>query len=154
MHTTVRFLILAMGLLACRLTAQVTIYAATYGSGRVQTVDGKDQILTTDTSSTLIISVQNGANITYSSNVQIKLEPGFHAFPGSRFHAEVDSDGDGIPDLWETNHGLNPHLASDATNLDTDGRTFLLDYQLGIQPVHSLPVPDSVQAQLKILTPR
>ena len=34
--------------------------------------------------------------------------------------AFVDSDGDGLPNDWETANGFNPSLASDAT-LDTDG---------------------------------
>ena len=34
--------------------------------------------------------------------------------------AFIDSDGDGLPNDWETANGLNPNLASDAT-LDADG---------------------------------
>lgn len=32
-----------------------------------------------------------------------------------------DADNDGIPDAWETAHGLNPHDASDATKLAKNG---------------------------------
>ena len=37
----------------------------------------------------------------------------------------VDSDHDGIPDAWETAHGLNPKNPSDAGKLNSDGYTNL-----------------------------
>lgn len=42
----------------------------------------------------------------------------------------LDSDGDGIPDVWETAHGLQPHNASDgnATTLSREGYTNLEVY--------------------------
>lgn len=46
-----------------------------------------------------------------------------------------DSDGDGIPDEWETLHGLNPNDPSDAAgNADEDLLTNLQEYQLGTNP--------------------
>jgi hypothetical protein len=41
----------------------------------------------------------------------------------------VDSDGDGIPDTWETAHGLNPNDPSDAIEMDPcTGYTYLEEY--------------------------
>jgi pectate lyase len=40
----------------------------------------------------------------------------------------LDSDGDGIPDAWETAHGLNPRDAADAAGLDSSGYTHLEIY--------------------------
>jgi regulation of enolase protein 1 (concanavalin A-like superfamily) len=47
----------------------------------------------------------------------------------------LDADDDGIPDAWETAHGLNPNDPADAT-LDPDGDnlTNLQEYQLGGNP--------------------
>lgn len=48
----------------------------------------------------------------------------------------ADSDGDGMPDVWERKHGLNPHDAADA-DLDTDGDSFsnLQEYRDGTDPL-------------------
>jgi hypothetical protein len=48
------------------------------------------------------------------------------------FAATKDSDGDGIPDAWETLYGLNPFLAADALlDLDRDGVSNRDEYILG-----------------------
>lgn len=64
-----------------------------------------------------------------------------------------DSDGDGLPDWWESKYGLNP---TDATgnngpngDPDHDGLTNLQEYILGTNPT----VPDSASASLAITHP-
>ena len=42
--------------------------------------------------------------------------------------APVDSDHDGMPDEWETAHGLNPKQAADGAEKFTDGYTYLEKY--------------------------
>ena len=47
----------------------------------------------------------------------------------------VDTDGDGMPDAWETQYGLNPNSAADASlDPDSDGFTNLQEYQNGTNP--------------------
>jgi hypothetical protein len=46
-----------------------------------------------------------------------------------------DTDGDGLPDEWETAHGLNPNDASDAVkDLNGDGYTNIEDFINGLDP--------------------
>jgi hypothetical protein len=46
-----------------------------------------------------------------------------------------DSDGDGLPDAWETGHGLNSSEAADALlDSDGDGQTNLAEYRSGTNP--------------------
>jgi len=47
----------------------------------------------------------------------------------------LDSDHDGMPDAWETRHGLNPHDPADAAkDKDGDGYTNLEEYINGTNP--------------------
>lgn len=47
----------------------------------------------------------------------------------------ADSDGDGLPDIWESHYGLNPALADAEGDADGDGRTNLQEYNAGTNPV-------------------
>jgi hypothetical protein len=53
--------------------------------------------------------------------------------PSSRLYSKItDSDRDGMPDDWETEHGLNPGDPADAAgDLDKDGLTNLQEYLAG-----------------------
>lgn len=42
--------------------------------------------------------------------------------------AAVDSDGDGMPNAWETKHGTNPNVANNNGDFDFDGYTDLEEY--------------------------
>jgi hypothetical protein len=56
--------------------------------------------------------------------------------------ASVDSDGDGLPDAWETAHGLNPQVP-DSNELATTGRTQLEEYLNWLTVPHSTTAPGS-----------
>lgn len=46
----------------------------------------------------------------------------------------VDSDGDGMPDVWETANGLNPGFDDSALDPDGDGLTNLEEFTFGTNP--------------------
>lgn len=64
------------------------------------------------------------------------------AFPGratpqapNTFSVVTDADGDGLPDVWETAHGLDPKDPSDAAkDPDGDGLTNLQEFLAGTDP--------------------
>ena len=57
---------------------------------------------------------------------------GYQNYTGKPY---VDTDGDGLPDAWETAHGLNPKDATDAVgDLNGDGYTNIEDFINGLDP--------------------
>jgi subtilase family serine protease len=56
----------------------------------------------------------------------------FNILPIGSAEGQSDSDGDGLPDAWETQYGFDPTDPRDAsTDPDYDGLTVLQEYQLG-----------------------
>lgn len=55
-------------------------------------------------------------------------------WPGTK---RIDTDNDGIPDDWETAHGLNPNLATDAMVITSNGYTNIENFINGIDASYS-----------------
>ena len=69
-----------------------------------------------------------------SAVAQTAAEAESNLFPLNTAVTRIDSDGDGMPDAWETAHGLNPLLADASGNPDGDGLTNLEEYNADSDP--------------------
>jgi YD repeat-containing protein len=54
---------------------------------------------------------------------------------------DPDQDGDGMPDSWETAHGLDPLVDDAQGDADHDGASNLLEYQSGTDPANRGDIP-------------
>jgi len=79
---------------------------------------------------TLVVNIQAGDFLWYAH-----MEDGWGGISGMIIRSWVDSDGDGMPDDWEIQWGLNPHDPIDAAkDLNGNGLSNLLEYQSGLDP--------------------
>lgn len=61
-----------------------------------------------------------------------------------------DTDGDGLPDWWETQYGLNPNFPDAAADNDADGRTNHQEFRDGTDPNQSNTKPILRTARLRV----
>ena len=84
----------------------------------------------------VVETVRTGKVLTTNGIVNDPREVG--GYPDYRFSAEdvlLDTDHDGMPDTWETKHGLNPASTGDgALDTDGDGYTNVEEYLNGTDP--------------------
>ena len=80
------------------------------------------------------------------------LTPSLNPTPGSANQPlSQDTDGDGIPDWWESLHGFNPNSAADAAlDTDGDGQTNKAEYLAGTDPRNA---SDTLRAAITTNTP-
>ena len=64
---------------------------------------------------------------------------------------DLDDDNDGMPDIWETQYGLDPLHDDAAQDLDGDGISNLAEYQQGSDP--TVPDGDHAPAQPQLTYP-
>jgi hypothetical protein len=96
------------------------------------TVVGLDQ--GTDTLTITNVQLTHAGTYTVVATNAFNLTPGVLS-GGGILTVLVDSDGDGMPDTWETAHGFNPNSAADALlDSDGDGMTNLEEYIAGTDP--------------------
>jgi hypothetical protein len=121
------------------------------------------EILTAESSPVANVISESGGTMIFWAGGRAVLKPGFHAKSGSFFWAAVDTDndgysemeeatdtdGDGMFDAWEVEHGLNPIVNNANGDLDGDGLTNLQEFQQGRNP----QVKDNPSIALVVFTP-
>jgi len=84
-----------------------------------------------------LLIANNGGRDYFNNAVSNKDAPtiGFHEYRSDPF---VDSDDDGMPDLWESEYCLDPASAADAAaDSDADQQKNLVEFALGGNPTNS-----------------
>ncbi len=83
-----------------------------------------------------IVRMVRTGEVTYKAGKGIITDSAqVGGYPDYRGRPYRDSDGDGMPDAWETRHGLNPQDPSDATgDLNGDGYTTIEEFINGLDP--------------------
>lgn len=88
--------------------------------------DAYDEIVTSDARKGLASFTSTGI---IDSQDQVKYSNGATGWPVlNSKEAELDTDGDGMPDEWEKAHGLNPNSAADGNLVNEEGYTMLEVY--------------------------
>jgi len=136
--------------------AQTVIPPTTYSPAPPVVVTSSSTITTNSNT----VTVSSGATVVYQAATSVTLKPGFQVVAGGKFYAGIgtaagaDTDGDGMPDVWERAYGLNPSSAGDSTNdADGDGISSLVEYYLGTNPTVAKQTDSANSLQLQINHP-
>ncbi|NJK91335.1 MAG: LamG domain-containing protein [Blastochloris sp.] len=128
--------------------------ARLYVDGREEAVD--TTALIKSNANPLLIGYGIGGHLALDGSMdEVKV---FHGrLTSQEVQALFDSDGDGMPDLWEAANGLNPSDNGDATfNPDGDERNNLGEYLDGTDPQMDDGIPDYLlcymQGQIQMLS--
>ncbi len=102
-------------------------------AGCCLTRDDVDQLIINDTQNGLATHTgsgnHNGIIDSQEDNKPVDADANWSAWPTlNSTEAPVDTDGDGMPDSWETDNGLDPNNAKDGSIVGEDGYTNLENY--------------------------
>ena len=78
--------------------------------------------------------------VEWRSLLALRADPTTGVAPFNRA-AGWDTDGDGMPDYWELEHGLNPAVANNNGDFDSDGYTDLQEY---VNDIAAWPAPGNI----------
>ena len=83
--------------------------------------------------------VRSGTGAIIDNESQVGGYPNYGSTP-----APPDVDNDGMPDVWETAHGLNPNVADGNNDRNGDGYTNIEEYINGLFTGEIIPPPSTI----------
>jgi hypothetical protein len=120
----------------------ITITAG--GSGSAVTSPGGGFAIPVGTSGSVTVTASGGPLTAGTTLTQTVALTGENVRVEFKTTAVLDTDGDGIPDSWETLYSLNPNNASDAAqDPDGDGSSNLTEFRRGSNPLLAASTPTS-----------
>lgn len=72
----------------------------------------------------------NGSVTKLSGIIDVVADQGGYTLDSAAYESGYDTDGDGIPDAWETANGLNPNDASDALTYTLDSKGYYTNIEV------------------------
>ncbi len=101
---------------------------------------GSYKVLYNSQADTGYASIYHGGSTTWLGATEVVVAAG-QKVQLPDLYLDRDSDGDGMPDTWEADHGLNPAVDDAAGDKDNDGVSNLKEYGAGTNPDGSLSFP-------------
>lgn len=144
-----------------------TVQGVDLPGGAFEVFTAAGEIRTKENTSATEVRVQDGATLILWAQNRVVLKPGFRAGTGATLWVATDADldgysdreegtdtdGDGMCDAWERDHGLNPLVNDAALDPDNDGSSNLSEYLAGRDPLDRIDgasLPSGYQLVLRL----
>lgn len=146
---------------------RVTVQDVNLVSGEEQIYSSDGELRTKENNTATEVRAQSGATMVFWAQTRVVLKPGFRADSGAIIWAATDSDldgysdqeeatdsdGDGMFDAWEYEHGLNLFVNDAAGDLDNDGHDNLKEFRENTDPqsnADAMALPANIRLVLRL----
>lgn len=109
-------------------SAETTYQKVLQYAGASLSRDAQDTRYVTETTNGT--TTYTGSIEGYKGIIDIVADQGSYTLDSAAYESGYDTDGDGIPDAWETANGLNPNDASDAITYTLDSKGYYTNIEV------------------------